>query len=189
MSVDTWVSFICEGWEDACPRAGRHTLPPPTPCPRRGQVPTLPLPALLALRLAWCVCPGVARGNSSCIRSPSRRGPRRRPALAHHAGFGQPGLRGQPIPRRRRTGWRRWASASRRRRRSLSEPGPKMNSLVRDAGVFFSHHASSSSASSLATTGTHPTPALLKPPAACKVPYHPLPPRASVGTHLSTPRK
>ena len=89
-----WVSFICEGWEDACTRPGGipyHPLPlalgvagyPPYPCHR-----------VLALRLAWCVCPGVARGKS-CIRSPCCRGPRRRPALAHHAGFGQPGLRGQ----------------------------------------------------------------------------------------------
>ena len=156
-----WVAFTCEGWEDAGPRAGRHTLPPPTPCAGRGQVPTLPLPALLALRLAWCVCPGVARGNSSCIGSPSRRGPRRHSpsagALAHHVGFGQLGLRGQHEVRartqvhhpgvQRRPEERLPAGSACRRRRSLSEPGPKMNSLVCAAGGVFSHHSSASSAS------------------------------------------
>ena len=71
----------------------------------------------------------------------------------------------------------------------MSPPmGPKMHSLVCAAGGVFPHHASASSASPAAATGTHPTPTLLRSPLACKVPYHPLPPHKSVYMHLPTPR-
>ena len=50
------------------------------------------------------------------------------------------------------------------------------------------HHTSASSASPATAASTHPTPTLFKLPVACKVPYHPLPPRASVYIHLPTPR-
>ena len=37
-----WVSFICQGWEDACPRAERHTLPPLPLAPGVSRYPPYP---------------------------------------------------------------------------------------------------------------------------------------------------
>ena len=156
--------------------AAYPTTPYPLRWARPGTHPTRP-----ASRCWRCSSPSVARYGEACVAhwlaaalAVSRRSRTTRGST--------------PSPRWRRTGWRRWASASRRRRSSELAMGPKMHSLVCAAGGVFPHHASASSASPPTATGTHPTPTLLRSPLPCKVPYHPLPPRASVYTHLPTPR-
>ena len=161
-----------------------------------GSIPYHPLP--LALGVAryppypcpgcWCCSsPGVATRwwarRGGCIRSGTAHwaaaalGPRRQP---------------RPTPSPRRDGLagvdEQALPAGEEEVSPRAHHGQKMQSLVCATGGNSPHHTSASSASPATAASTHPTPTLFKLPVACKVPYHPLPPRASVYIHLPTPR-
>ena len=158
---------------------------PTTPYPLRSAWPgTHPTPALgagAAARLVWLHAGGRDGGAAF--------------ALAPLTGLPRPSALGaarrqpRPTPSPRRGGLAGVdEQALPAGEEEVSPPWAKMQSLVCAAGGNSPHHTSASSASPATAASTHPTPTLFKLPVACKVPYHPLPPRASVYIHLPTPR-